>query len=152
MLCVFSISCQRLQSCSLEISGVSESASCMPDQSISGDRGVQMGTNRYFMLRRMVFFCTFRVHIGKTRMNPSFLGFYWINENTLNSSQLPNELPIENSDFKPFLYIFDRKVRDLQVNVGEGIEVHFGIFLSRESVPRGGQKMVESEMECRDGK
>ena len=37
-----------------------------------------MGTNRYFMLRRMVIFGTFRVHIGKTRINPSFFGFYWV--------------------------------------------------------------------------
>ena len=50
----------------------------MPDQSISGDRGVQMGTNRHFMLRRMVIFCTFRVHIGKTRMNPSFFRLYLV--------------------------------------------------------------------------
>lgn len=73
---MFSISCQRLQLCSLEVSEVSESASWMPDQSISGDRGVQMGTNRYFMLRRIVIFGTFQVHIGKIRMNPSFFGFY----------------------------------------------------------------------------
>lgn len=39
---------------------------------------------------------------------------------------------------------------DLQVYVGEGIGVHFGIFLSGENVPRGG-KWVESVMECRDG-
>nr|DAZ60630.1 MAG TPA: hypothetical protein [Caudoviricetes sp.] len=76
--CVFSISCQRLQSCSLEVSEVFESAVWMPDQSIYSDRGVQMGTNRYFMLRRTVFFGTFRVHIGKTRMNPSFFSFYWL--------------------------------------------------------------------------
>lgn len=50
----------------------------MPTQSIYGDRGVQMGTNRYFTLRRMVVFGTFRVHIGKTRINPSFFGFYWV--------------------------------------------------------------------------
>ena len=31
-----------------------------------------MGTNRYFMLRRMVIFGTIMVHIGKTRMNPRF--------------------------------------------------------------------------------
>lgn len=37
-----------------------------------------MGTNRYFMLRRIVIFGTFRVHIGKTRMKPSFFGFYWL--------------------------------------------------------------------------
>ena len=78
MLCVFSISCQRPQSCSYEVSEVSNSATQMPDQSIYGDRGVQIGTNRYFMLRRMVIFGTFGIHIGKTRMNPSFFGFYWI--------------------------------------------------------------------------
>ena len=78
MLCVLSISCQRLQLCSLEVSEVSESASLMPDQSISGDRGVQLGTNRYFMLRRMVFFGTFLVHIGKIRMNPRFFRLYWL--------------------------------------------------------------------------
>lgn len=50
----------------------------MPDQSIYGDKEVQMGTNRYFMLRRMVIFGTFWVRIGKTRMNPSFFGFYWV--------------------------------------------------------------------------
>ena len=37
-----------------------------------------MGTNRYFMLRRMVIFGTFRVNIGKTGINPSFFGFYWV--------------------------------------------------------------------------
>lgn len=50
----------------------------MPDQSISGNRGVQIGTNRYFMLRRMVIFGTFMVHIGKTSMNPSFFRLYWV--------------------------------------------------------------------------
>nr|DAG04770.1 MAG TPA: hypothetical protein [Siphoviridae sp. ctGa111] len=50
----------------------------MSDQSIYGDRGLQIGTNRYFMLRRMVFFGTFRVHIGKTRMKPSFFRLYWV--------------------------------------------------------------------------
>lgn len=50
----------------------------MPEQSIYSDRGVQIGTNRYFMLRRMVIFDTFKVYIGKTRMNPSFFGFYWL--------------------------------------------------------------------------
>ncbi len=78
MLCVFCISCQRLQLCSYEVSGVSESDVWMLDQLIYGGRGVQIGTNRYFMLRRMVIFGTFRVHIGKTRMNPSFFGFYWV--------------------------------------------------------------------------
>lgn len=78
MLYMFYVSCQRLQLCSLEVSEVSESASCMPDQSISGDRGVQIGTNRYFMLRRMVIFGTFMVHIGKTSMNPSFFRLYWV--------------------------------------------------------------------------
>lgn len=37
-----------------------------------------MGTNMYFMLRRMIIFYTFMVHIGKTRMKPSFFGFYWL--------------------------------------------------------------------------
>ena len=78
MLYMFCVSCQRLQSCSLEISGISESAAWIPDQSIYGDMGVQIGTNRYFMLRRMVIFGTFMVHIGKTRMKPSFFGFYWL--------------------------------------------------------------------------
>nr|DAI12128.1 MAG TPA: hypothetical protein [Bacteriophage sp.]DAM40115.1 MAG TPA: hypothetical protein [Caudoviricetes sp.] len=48
----------------------------MSNQSIYGDRGVRMGTNRYFMLRRIVIFGIFKVHIGKTRMNPRFFGFY----------------------------------------------------------------------------
>lgn len=78
MLYMFCISCQRPQSCSLEVSYVSENAAQMPNQSIYDDRGVRMGTNRYFMLRRMVIFGTFLVHIGKTRMNPSFFGFYWV--------------------------------------------------------------------------
>lgn len=78
MLCVFCVSCQRLQSCSLEVSGVFEGAAQIPDQSIYGDRGVQIDTNRYFMLRRMVIFGTFMVHIGKIRMNPSFFDFYWV--------------------------------------------------------------------------
>lgn len=56
---------------------VSESAAQIPDQSIYGDMEVQIGTNRYFMLRRMVILGTFRVHIGKTRIKPSFFGFYW---------------------------------------------------------------------------
>ena len=78
MLYMFCVSCQRLQLCSLEVSEVSESASWMPDQSISGDRGVHIGTNRYFMLRRMVIFGIFMVHIGKTRMNTRFFGFYLV--------------------------------------------------------------------------
>ncbi len=57
---------------------VSESAAQMLDQSIYSDRGVQMGTNRYFMLRRMVIFGTFRVHIGKTSMKPRFFRLYWV--------------------------------------------------------------------------
>lgn len=55
---------------------VYENAVQMLDQSIYGDRGVQIGTNRHFMLRRIVIFGTFRVHIGKTRMKPRFFGFY----------------------------------------------------------------------------
>lgn len=56
---------------------VSESAAQIPDQSIYSDREVQIGINRYFMLRRMVIFGTFRVHIGKNRMNPRFFRLYW---------------------------------------------------------------------------
>lgn len=78
MLYMFCVSCQRLQSCFLYVFEVYESAVQMPDQSIYGNRGVQMGTNRYFMLRRMVIFGTFMVHIGKNRMNPRFFGFYWV--------------------------------------------------------------------------
>ena len=36
---------------------------------------------------------------------------------------------LKNSDFKPFLGIFDGKVSDLLVYVGEGIGVYFWIFL-----------------------
>lgn len=50
----------------------------MPDQSIYDDRGIQIDTNRYFILRRIVIFGTFRVHIGKTRMKPRFSDFYWV--------------------------------------------------------------------------
>lgn len=50
----------------------------MPDQSIYGDRGVHIGTNRYFMLRRMVIFGIFMLHIGKTRINTRFFGFYLV--------------------------------------------------------------------------
>ena len=78
MLYMFCISCQRLQLCSLEVFGVSESAAQMPDQSIYSNRGVQIGTNRYFMLRRMVIFGTFMVYIGKTRMNPRFFRLYLV--------------------------------------------------------------------------
>lgn len=78
MLYMFCVSCQRLQSCFLYVFEVYESAVQMPDQSIYGNRGVQMGTNRYFMLRRMVIFGTFMVHIGKNHMNPRFFGFYWV--------------------------------------------------------------------------
>ena len=45
---------------------------------------------------------------------------------------------LKNSNFKPFLGIFYEKLRDLGAHVGEGIEVHFGMFLSVESVPGGG--------------
>ena len=50
----------------------------MPNQSIYDDRGIQIDTNRYFILRRIVIFGTFIVHIGKTRINPRFFGFYWV--------------------------------------------------------------------------
>lgn len=43
---------------------------------------------------------------------------------------------LKNSDFKPFFGILE-EARDLWVYVGEGIVVHFGIFLSGESVPPG---------------
>ena len=46
---------------------------------------------------------------------------------------------LKNSDFKPFLGVLEEKVRGLGAHVREGIVVHFGIFLSRESVPRGGE-------------
>ena len=42
---------------------------------------------------------------------------------------------LKNSDFKPFLGIFDGKMSDLLVYVREGIGVYFGIFLSGENVP-----------------
>ena len=42
---------------------------------------------------------------------------------------------LKNSDFKPFLGILSGKLIDLGAHVGEGIEVHFGMFLSGESVP-----------------
>ena len=44
---------------------------------------------------------------------------------------------LKNSDFKLFLGVFDRKVSDLYAHVGEGIDVHFGMFLSGKSVPGG---------------
>lgn len=58
---------------------------------------------------------------------------------------------LKNSDFKPFLGIFDEKVSDLWVHVGEGIGCVFWIFLSGESVPRVWEE-VESVIECWDGK
>lgn len=50
---------------------------------------------------------------------------------------------LKNSDFKPFLDILDGKVSDLRVYVRDGIEVYFGIFLSRESVPGEGSRSVK---------
>nr|DAR19941.1 MAG TPA: hypothetical protein [Bacteriophage sp.] len=47
-----------------------------------------MGTNRYFMLRRMVIFGTFMVHIGKTRMKPSFLGFIESKRNKISGKKV----------------------------------------------------------------
>lgn len=58
---------------------------------------------------------------------------------------------LKNSDFKPFLGILKGKVNDLWVYVGESIEVHFGIVLAGESVPRVWEE-IESVMECWDGK
>lgn len=52
---------------------------------------------------------------------------------------------LKNSDFKPFFGIFDGKVSDLLVYVGEGIGVYFGIVLSGESIPRG---RVGDSREC----
>jgi hypothetical protein len=46
---------------------------------------------------------------------------------------------LKNSDFKPFLAIFNGKVNDLWVYVGDGIGVYFGMFLSGESVPGEGR-------------
>jgi hypothetical protein len=46
---------------------------------------------------------------------------------------------LKNSDFKPFLAIFNGKVNDLWVYVGDGIGVYFGMFLSGESIPRIGE-------------
>ena len=46
---------------------------------------------------------------------------------------------LKNSDFKPFLGIFDGRVSDFWVYVGEGIGVCFGIFFVRESVPGEGR-------------
>nr|DAY99695.1 MAG TPA: hypothetical protein [Caudoviricetes sp.] len=60
----------------------------MSDQSIYGDRGVRMGTNRYFMLRRIVIFGTFMVHIGKTRMKPSFFRLYWLKRNKIRDKKV----------------------------------------------------------------
>ena len=57
---------------------------------------------------------------------------------------------LKNSDFKPFFGIFDEKVSDLWVYVGEGIWVYFGMFLSGESVPRVWLERVE--IECWDWK
>lgn len=129
----------------------------MLDQSICGDRGVQMGTNRYFMLRRMVIFGIFRVHIGKTRMKPKFFSIYWVKKKqnkdkkvqikrktSQNITKIRQILAsyrmayrLKNSDFKPFFGIFDEKVSDLWVYVREGIGVYFVVFSSGESVPRG---------------
>lgn len=36
--------------------------------------------------------------------------------------------------------------------MGNGIGMYFGIFLSGKSVPGGEELIVESVMECRDGK
>lgn len=58
---------------------------------------------------------------------------------------------LKNSDFKPFLGILEGKVSDLWVHIRESIEVHFGIVLAGESVPRVWEE-IESMMECWDGK
>lgn len=45
---------------------------------------------------------------------------------------------LKNSDFKPFLVIFDGKVSDLGAYVGEGIGIYFRVFLSGKSIPQVG--------------
>nr|DAH19792.1 MAG TPA: hypothetical protein [Caudoviricetes sp.] len=67
MLYMFCVSCQRLQLCSLEVSYISESAAQMPDQSIYGDRGVQIGTNRHFIPEEW----SFSVHLEYTSGKPA---------------------------------------------------------------------------------
>lgn len=52
---------------------------------------------------------------------------------------------LKNSDFKPFLGYFRRKLMNLWVRVGEGIGVCFGMFLSGESIPGG---VVGDGREC----
>lgn len=42
---------------------------------------------------------------------------------------------MKNSDFKPFLGIFDGKMSDLQVYVGKGIEVFLGYFCQGKVYP-----------------
>lgn len=42
---------------------------------------------------------------------------------------------LKNSDFKPFLGIFDGKVSDLLVHVGEGIGIYFGVFCQGKMYP-----------------
>ena len=50
---------------------------------------------------------------------------------------------LKNSDFKPFLGIFDGKVSDLLVYAREGIGVYFWIFSSGKSVPRVGTSKMD---------
>lgn len=47
---------------------------------------------------------------------------------------------LKNSDLKLFLGILSGKMSDLWVYVREGIGIYFGMFLSRESVPRVGKE------------
>nr|DAX02656.1 MAG TPA: hypothetical protein [Bacteriophage sp.]DAZ63098.1 MAG TPA: hypothetical protein [Caudoviricetes sp.] len=42
---------------------------------------------------------------------------------------------LKNIDFKPFLGILSEKMSDLQVYVGEGTGIYFGVFLAGENVP-----------------
>lgn len=42
---------------------------------------------------------------------------------------------LKNSDFKPFLGIFDGKVSDLLVYVREGIGIYFGVFCQGKMYP-----------------
>lgn len=50
---------------------------------------------------------------------------------------------LKNNDFKPFLGIFDGKVSDLLVYVGEGIGVYFGVFSVRGKYTPGWGWVVE---------
>lgn len=46
---------------------------------------------------------------------------------------------LKNSDFRLFLGVSEGKVIDSEAYVGDGIRIYFGVFLSGESMPRGGE-------------